>query len=82
VILHLSLFQDVMPNCTIEEALYKHFFPGLAGKVDISEIPQELFALPVKVAGMAIPNPITSAERPAAVRDEPLITPVPKQHQT
>jgi hypothetical protein len=46
----------------IEEALNKHFFPALAGKVDISEILRELFALPVKVAGMAIPNPITSAE--------------------
>ena len=46
----------------IEDALNKHFFPALAGKVDISEIPRKLFALPVKFAGMAIPNPITSAE--------------------
>jgi hypothetical protein len=46
----------------IEEALKKHFFPELAGKVDISEVSRELFASPVKFAGMAIPNPITSAE--------------------
>jgi hypothetical protein len=47
----------------IEEALKKHFFPALAGKVDISEVSRELFALPVKFAGIAIPNnPITSAE--------------------
>ena len=46
----------------IEEALKRHFIPALAGKVDISEIPRELFALPVKFGGIAIPNPITSAE--------------------
>jgi hypothetical protein len=40
----------------------KHFFPALAGKVDISEVSRELFALSVKFAGIAIPNPITSAE--------------------
>ena len=46
----------------VEEALTKHFFPALAGKVDLSETPRELFALPVKFAGIAIPNPVTSAE--------------------
>jgi hypothetical protein len=46
----------------VEEALNKHFFPALAGKVDISEVSRELFAFPVKFAGMAIPNPITSVE--------------------
>jgi hypothetical protein len=47
---------------SIEESLNKHFFPALAGKVDISEGSRELLALPVKIAGIAIPNPITSAE--------------------
>jgi hypothetical protein len=40
----------------------KSIFPALAGKVDISEVSRELFALPVKFAGIAIPNPITLAE--------------------
>jgi hypothetical protein len=46
----------------IEEALNKYFFPALAGKVDIFDVSRELFALPVKFARTAIPNPITSAE--------------------
>jgi hypothetical protein len=41
----------------------KTFLPAaLAGKVDISEVSCELFALPVKFAETAIPNPSTSAE--------------------
>jgi hypothetical protein len=54
----------VIPNigdlfAPVEEALKNPFLTALACKVDISG---EVLALPVKFAGIAIPNPITSAE--------------------
>jgi hypothetical protein len=44
----------------------KHFFPALAGKVDIYKVSRELFALPVKFAGYCITS--ASPRRPDKVR--------------
>jgi hypothetical protein len=47
----------------VEERLNKHFFPASARwESRHFRVSRELLVLPVKFAGMAIPNPITSAE--------------------
>jgi hypothetical protein len=46
----------------VEQALHHDFLPALFGEDKVDDAIRQLFSLPVKRAGIAIPNPMTTAE--------------------
>jgi hypothetical protein len=45
----------------VEQALHKDFLPALFGEGKVDDAIRQLYSLPVKKAGIAIPNPMTTS---------------------
>ena len=62
-----SYFQRTIPNSSafyqpLEQAIRQNFIPAITGK-NCSDIERSLFALPCRLGGLGLPNPVETADR-------------------